>query len=174
MGYIPAVSTPTAWQPSWPEFYHPSPATLLGIAFVLVTVVVLVVTLARTLHRRVSRHRSAGFVVTAPSASANGARPTSLTSELEIESRQLLFPDRAEVGERLPLNGPPPPLRGSVYDTFHIPPPPHGTRLKASRSMMEIGAGGPLGAPPKNHAKKSKTIHWHGVNQLNTAWGWMT
>ncbi|KAF7550267.1 hypothetical protein G7Z17_g5819 [Cylindrodendrum hubeiense] len=170
---------PPSW--AWPEFRHPAPATIAALALILVLISIFLSILWQLLQRHLAQRD--GFVLDAqsPAAPPNdpGAnkpfRPTSLTSELEIETRQLLFSERATTGERMPLCNPHSArARGSLYDTFQMPPP-HTTRLKYSRSMMELNGGDPLAdGDDKDGAKKAKTIHWHGVNRLNTAWAWMS
>lgn len=170
---------PPSW--AWLEFRHPAPATIAALVLILVLVSIFLSILWQLLHRRLSQRD--GFILDAQHSAAapdggpgaNPFRPTSLTSELEIETRQLLFSERASTNERMPLCNPQSArARGSLYDTFQMPPPP-ATRLKFSRSMMELNGGDPLGeGDDKDGAKRAKTIHWHGVNRLNTAWAWMS
>ncbi|KAH7149982.1 hypothetical protein B0J13DRAFT_280127 [Dactylonectria estremocensis] len=171
---------PPSW--AWPEFCHPAPTTIVALGLILVLISIFISILWQLLqHHLAQRH---GFVLdaqnpaAAPDESLNtkkAFRPTSLTSELQMETRQLLFSERATTGERMPLCDPKSThARGSLYDTFQLPPP-HATRLKCSQSMMELHGGDPLGeGEDKNGARKAKTIHWHGVNRLNTAWAWMS
>lgn len=170
---------PPSW--AWPEFRHPAPATIAALVLILVLVSLFLSILWQILQRHLAQR--AGFILDAQhsAAASDGGpgaksfRPTSLTSELEIETRQLLFGERASTGERMPLCNPQSTrARGSLYDTFQMSPP-HTTRLKFSRSMMELNGGEPLGdGNDKDGAKRAKTIHWHGVNRLNTAWAWMS
>ncbi|KAM5348084.1 hypothetical protein ACJ41O_007908 [Fusarium nematophilum] len=166
---------------SWPTFRSPSPATIIAIALILLIVSLFLSVLRELLARRLAQRRG-WFLATTythsplpPSSSSRDGdddqkpRPV---SEVEIEARQLLFADPALLGERLPLRNPN--TRGPLYDTFQLPDP-HASRLKYSRSMMELNGGNPLqGSDEKEGAKKAKTIHWHGVNRLNTAWAWMS
>ncbi|CAM1511420.1 Fc.00g089330.m01.CDS01 [Cosmosporella sp. VM-42] len=173
--------------PPWPHSHHFCTATILAIAIVVFTIALLLRLLTQLLRNHHARRN--GFVLTTGSNRRSYSyttinhntnpifRPKTRrprpTSYAELEARQLLFPptDTALLGERLPLYNPQT-TRGSLYNTFQIPPP-HTTRLKGSRSMMEFNSGNPLDVGPKD-LKKSKTIHWHGVNRLNTAWGWMS
>ncbi|KAF7546277.1 hypothetical protein G7046_g9342 [Stylonectria norvegica] len=144
-----ASNLPPSQQP-----WRPPPidaATLLAIIIALFLTALLLSILSQLLARRKTR------ITTPPLSPAT-------------ETRQLLLPpDCADPGERLPLHHGH--ARGPVYDTFQIAPP-HATRLKVSRSMMELNGGGPLEMTDEDR-RKSKTVHWHGVNRLNTAWGWM-
>ncbi|KAK7431453.1 hypothetical protein QQZ08_001943 [Neonectria magnoliae] len=167
---MPAVAIPQAqrlqdplsW--TWPQFCHPAPATIVALAIVLLLVFIFVSILWQLAEHRLAQRR--GFVPGPVAPSQHS------TSRLEIETRQLLFSNRAATSERMPLCNPQN-KRGSLYNTFQIPAP-HTTRLKFSRSMMELNGGNPLGSgEDKDGAKKAKTIHWHGVNRLNTAWAWM-
>ncbi|KAH7160813.1 hypothetical protein EDB81DRAFT_327498 [Dactylonectria macrodidyma] len=171
---------PPSW--AWPEFGHPAPATIAAMGLILVLVSIFISILWQLLQGHLAQRD--GFVLDAQNPAAapdegpdskKPLRPVSLTSEAEIETRQLLFSERAATGERMPLcDAQSTRARGSLYDTFQMPPP-HATRLKCSQSMMELNGGDPLGdGEDKNGAKKAKTIHWHGVNRLNTAWAWMS
>ncbi|KPM34537.1 hypothetical protein AK830_g12036 [Neonectria ditissima] len=163
---MPAVATPRpqrlqkppSW--AWPQFRHPAPATIIALALILLLAFVFLSILWQLAERHFARRRD---------PAALGLRP-----ELEVETRQLLFNGRAAADERMPLRNPQTTrVRGSLYDTFQTPAP-HAARLKFSRSMMELNGGNPLGSgEDKDGAKKAKTIHWHGVNRLNTAWAWM-
>lgn len=158
------LQQPPSW--AWPQFRHPAPATIIALALILLLVSVFVSILWQLAECRLAQRR--GFVL---DPAAPFLRPT---SEVEIETRQLLFGECAATGERMPLCNPQSTrVRGSLYNTFQIPAP-HATRLKFSRSMMELNGGNPLGSgEDKDGARKAKTIHWHGVNRLNTAWAWM-
>ncbi|KAH6895473.1 hypothetical protein B0T10DRAFT_217641 [Thelonectria olida] len=195
---MPAVSTsrlqslqeeqPPPW--AWPEFWHPALITIAALTLILVLLSILVSILWQLVCLHVTQRR--GFVLVDQRHYADVKRascqhehdrhhlvepkqpyrPISQTCRLEIETaRQLLAGDGATAGERMPLcsGG-----RGSLYDTFQVPSP-HAARLKFSQSMMELNGGSPLeGDNDKNGVKKAKTIHWHGVNRLNTAWAWMS
>ncbi|RGP73043.1 signal recognition particle subunit srp68 [Fusarium sporotrichioides] len=165
---------------------HPYPATVIAFVFILIVVSLFISILRQLLERRLSQRRgwflNTTYPPPSPAASSSGGssrrskkakeqkgRPI---SECEIESRQLLFPDASRREERVPLRNPD--ERGSLYDTFQLPGP-HASKLKPARSMMELNGGSPLeGMGEKEGQKKAKTIHWHGVNRLNTAWGWMS
>lgn len=161
---------------------HPYPATVFAIAIILIVVSLFISILRQLLERRLSQRRGWFLDTTypppSPTTSSSGSskrkkekkiRPI---SECEIESRQLLFTNTVRQGERVPLRNPN--ERGSLYDTFQLPGP-HASKLKPARSMMELNGGSPLeGMAEKEGKKKAKTIHWHGVNRLNTAWGWMS
>ncbi|KAI5463324.1 hypothetical protein BGZ63DRAFT_402644 [Mariannaea sp. PMI_226] len=183
------IQSQPSWE--WPEFRHPAPVTIASLALVLILVSISASLVWQIVRLRLAQRR--GFILVSqqvdtepltqhqhkqyPIDTRKMFRPISTTSELEIETRQLLFPDRATMAERMPLcaasssRG----ARGSLYDTFQIPHP-HATRLKCSRSMMELNGGDPLedGDDNKADPQKAKTIHWHGVNKLNTAWAWMS
>ncbi|EKJ78953.1 hypothetical protein FPSE_00920 [Fusarium pseudograminearum CS3096] len=156
---------------------HPYPATVIAFIFILIVVSLFISILRQLLERRLSQRRgwflNTTYPPPSPAASSSGGssrrskkvkeQKTRPISECEIESRQLLFSDAADRAER-----------GSLYDTFQLPGP-HASKLKPARSMMELNGGSPLeGAEEKEGQKKAKTIHWHGVNRLNTAWGWMS
>ncbi|KAF4965752.1 hypothetical protein FSARC_6482 [Fusarium sarcochroum] len=183
------ITPPVDSRPEPSSSIHPYPATIIAIAIVLLVVSLFVSVLRQILERRLSQRRGWFLDTTYPppspspssSGSSSGSRRTKKTtndqktrpvSELEIESRQLLFTDTARRGERVPLQDPN--ERGSLYDTFQLPGP-HASKLKPARSMMELNGGSPLErTSEKDGQKKAKTIHWHGVNRLNTAWGWMS
>lgn len=165
---------------------HPYPATVIAFIFILIVVSLFISILRQLLERRLSQRRgwflNTTYPPPSPAASSSGGssrrskkakeQKTRPISECEIESRQFLFSDAADRTERVPLRKPD--ERGSLYDTFQLPGP-HASKLKPARSMMELNGGSPLeGAEEKEGQKKAKTIHWHGVNRLNTAWGWMS
>ncbi|EXK32246.1 hypothetical protein FOXG_19829 [Fusarium oxysporum f. sp. lycopersici 4287] len=186
----PALETPSrGWHPKHTSI-HPYPATIIALIIVLAVVSLFVSILRQLLERRLSQRRGWFLNTTypppspTPSSSVGSSRSSRRSkkktneqkvrpvSEVEIESRQLLFADTAFRGERVPLQNPN--ERGSLYDTFLLPAP-HASRLKPARSMMELNGGSPLeSVGGKEGQKKAKTIHWHGVNRLNTAWGWMS
>lgn len=187
--------------PSWPGFGSPAPAALLAIAIVLLTVSFLISLLRQVLVRRVSQRRGWLFTTiyppSLPSLSSyddSSKRSNSKTrnknnninnvlpvSEIGTEAcrqqqqqrRQLLVQQPVlSVRHHLLANTN---ARGSLYDTFQVPAAPHASRLKFSRSMMELNGGSSLeAADEKGGVKKAKTIHWHGINRLNTAWAWMS
>jgi hypothetical protein len=174
------------WQPEPATSMHPYPATVIAIVFILAVVSLFISILRQLLERRLSQRRgwflNTTYPPPSPTASSSGgsSRRSKKTkeqkirpiSECEIESRQLLFSDTACREERVPLRNPD--ERGSLYDTFQLPGP-HASKLKPARSMMELNGGSPLeGMGEKEGQRKAKTIHWHGVNRLNTAWGWMS
>ncbi|KLO95981.1 uncharacterized protein FFB20_10113 [Fusarium fujikuroi] len=187
MDQDPALETPSRdWHPKHTSI-HPYPATIIAIIVVLAVVSLFVSILRQLLERRLSQRRGWFFDTTypppspTPSSSGGSSRRSKKkrneqkvrpVSEVEIESRQLLFADTAFRGERVPLQNPN--ERVSLYHTFQLPAP-HTSRLKPARSMMELNGGNPLeSVGDKEEQKKAKTIHWHGVNRLNTAWGWMS
>lgn len=183
-----------SWKaPCWPRFYHPGPATILSIILILILITLLIRVLSQLLRQRLNHQRCLIPITETPLHDANPTIYTSFPSlkrkpftpepsptatpngtinsafQADFEVRQLLYPATAE---RLPLYNARNP-RGSVYNTFQIPAP-HCTRLKNSRSMMEFNDGSPLEiGSEKEVKKKSKTLHWHGENRLNTAWAWM-
>ncbi|KAF4979942.1 hypothetical protein FZEAL_3953 [Fusarium zealandicum] len=189
MVHNPAIiEPPQGWrrQPraSWPELRHPAPATIIAFAIILLVVSLFVSILCQLLERRVAQRRGWFLTTTCPpTPSPSGSRRSKKkhrrdepkvrpVSDFEIEARQLLFADTALLGERVPLRDPN--ARGSLYNTFQLPGT-HASRLKYSQSTMELNGGKPLeGVNEKKEAKKAKTIHWHGVNRLNTAWAWMS
>ncbi|KAF5002540.1 hypothetical protein FDECE_10604 [Fusarium decemcellulare] len=167
------------------QLRHAAPAAIIAIAIVLAIVSLLVSVLRQVLEQRLIQRRG-WFLATihppsSPPSSSSSKRTTQYErsdfqvrpiSAAEIEARQLLFTDPAPSGERLPLRDPN--MRGSLYDTFQIPKP-HEPRLNHARSMMELNGVYPSrGVDEKGAANKAKTIHWHGVNSLNTAWAWMS
>lgn len=159
----------------WPHFAHPTWAPILSIILILLLISTLLYHLSTHLHRRLTHRRNRILTTTAArstytSFAYKAPPPPSPTPQLQADHQvqQLLFPASTE---RLPLYNTRTP-RGSLYQTFQIPPP-HATRLKNSRSMVEFNGGDPLDVGVERK-KKSKTIHWHGVNRLNTAWGWMS
>lgn len=178
--------------PNWPRFFHPGPATIISIILILILIFLLFRVLSQLLRQRLTHQRclipitetpcdtnpsiytsfpklKSPLFTPEPSRPATPHSTPNSTIQADFEVRQLLFPATAE---RLPLYGARNP-RGSIYNTFQIPGP-QTTRLKNSRSMVEFNDGNPLRAGlEKEGKKKSKTIHWHGVNRLNTAWGWM-
>lgn len=172
-------------QPEPRSAMHPYPATVIAIAIVLAVVSLFISIIRQILERRLSQRRGWFLDTTYPppspttSSSGGSSRRSKKTkerkarpvSEREIEYRQLLFTDAARQGERVPLRNPD--ERGSLYDTFQLPGP-HASKLKPARSMMELNGGSPLEGVGEKQQKKAKTIHWHGVNRLNTAWGWMS
>lgn len=167
----------------WPRFAHPTWAPILSIILILLLISLLLYHLSQLLHARLTRRRTHVHVTGTPTGTARSTYtsfsykpPASPTLDLPVVSQlqadhqvqQLLFPATTE---RLPLYNTRTP-RGSLYHTFQIPAP-HTMRLKNSRSMVEFNGGNPLD-PGVDKKKKSKTIHWHGVNRLNTAWAWMS
>lgn len=178
-----SANPPWHWQPQpppkWPGLGCPAPATIVAMGIILLVISIFISVLRQLLERRLAQRR--GWFLEIPSAPYPTAttkrkkkdeRKVRPVSELEIEGRQLLFPDRVTPGERVPLRNPN--ARGSLYDTFQLPTE-HASRLKHARSMMELNGGNPLeGADEKDGSKKAKTIHLHGVNRLNTAWAWMS
>ncbi|KAL6914048.1 hypothetical protein FSHL1_011721 [Fusarium sambucinum] len=163
---------------------HPYPATVIAFVFILIIVSLFISILRQLLERRLSQRRGWFLNTTYPpsqaaSSSGGSSRRSKKTkeqkvrpiSECEIESRQLLFPDASHREERVPLRNPD--ERGSLYDTFQLPGS-HASKLKPARSMMELNGGSPLEGLEQKEGQKAKTIHWHGVNRLNTAWGWMS
>lgn len=146
-------------RPSWPNFYHPHTATLLGIVMVVTPISILFVIFFKSLVRRLTRAR----------------RPTVVVTGLGISHDQPDQGDYADIDD-------PPPIRqlvisiprSSVYTA--LPDSDTGCSrhdpFRHTRSMAELSTHSlipPLGKDPK----KTKTIHWHGINQLNTTWGWM-
>jgi hypothetical protein len=178
-------SSPKGWQRDPSTSMHPYTATVFAIAIILVVVSLFISILRQLLERRLSQRRGwfldTTYPPSSPTSSSSGSSRRSKTkkekkirpiSECEIESRQLLFTDTVRQGERVPLRNPN--ERGSLYNTFQLPSP-HASKLRPARSMMELNGGSPLeGIAEKEGQKKAKTIHWHGVNRLNTAWGWMS
>ena len=175
-------SSPKDWQSEPSSKMHPYPATVFAIAIILVVVSLFISILRQLLERRLSQRRGWFLDTTYPPPSSTTSSSGSSKrkkekkirpiSECEIESRQILFTNTVRQGERVPLRNPN--ERGSLYDTFQLPGP-HASKLKPARSMMELNGGSPLeGMTEKEGQKKAKTIHWHGVNRLNTAWGWMS
>ncbi|RSL96545.1 hypothetical protein CEP52_011423 [Fusarium oligoseptatum] len=164
---------PQDWQPqppsSWPGLGCPAPATIIAIAIILLVISIFISILRQLLERRLAQRR--GWFLEDPTTPHSPAttktkhkqddRKVRPVSELEIEGRQLLFPDTARPGERVPLRDPN--ARGSLYDTFQLPTE-HASRLKHARSMMELNGGNPLeGVDEKDGSKKAKTIHLHGT-----------
>ncbi|KAH7238302.1 hypothetical protein BKA59DRAFT_241707 [Fusarium tricinctum] len=182
--YSASISPVQTWRTKHSSSIHSNPATIIAIAIVLAVVALFISIVRQLLERRLSQRRGWFLNTTYPppsptSSSAGGSskrsRKTTVqgprpVSDVEIESRQLLFTDTIRRGERVPLQNPN--ERGSLYDTFQLPGP-HASKLKPARSMMELNGGSPLEGD-KEGQKKAKTIHWHGVNRLNTAWGWMS
>ncbi|KAF5018362.1 hypothetical protein F66182_9662 [Fusarium sp. NRRL 66182] len=149
----------------------PSPATIIAIAIVLLVVSVFISVLHQLLERRLAERRGWFLTTACPSDSHRKKTDNQPISEREIEARQHLFGEAPLIGEQTPLRDPN--ERGSLYDTFQQPAP-HALKLKNARSMMEFNGGHPLEGQDEKGHKKAKTIHWHGVNRLNTAWGWMS
>ncbi|QGI60123.1 hypothetical protein CEK27_004094 [Fusarium fujikuroi] len=180
MDQDPALETPSRdWHPKHTSI-HPYPATIIAIIVVLAVVSLFVSILRQLLERRLSQRRGWFFDTTypppspTPSSSGGSSRRSKKkrneqkvrpVSEVEIESRQLLFADTAFRGERVPLQNPN--ERVSLYHTFQLPAP-HTSRLKPARSMMELNGGNPLeSVGDKEEQKKAKTIHWHGARDLS-------
>ncbi|CCT65069.1 uncharacterized protein FFUJ_04993 [Fusarium fujikuroi IMI 58289] len=153
MDQDPALETPSRdWHPKHTSI-HPYPATIIAIIVVLAVVSLFVSILRQLLERRLSQRRGWFFDTTypppspTPSSSGGSSRRSKKkrneqkvrpVSEVEIESRQLLFADTAFRGERVPLQNPN--ERVSLYHTFQLPAP-HTSRLKPARSMMELNGG---------------------------------